>query len=246
MPDKLLIQLGLSKNEAEVYLSLLGIGPASIRRIASETEINRGTVYESLKKLIKRGLVSRSESKNRKQFVAEDPVVLGHLFKDERRKLVALRKELNKSLPVLQGMKAKSRHRPIIRIYEGAAGTRFVLEDVLRTMTEEKEKEYLVYSSADIRKYLYKNFASFSDRRIGAGIKTKVIALGGGGELRGLDERKWLSKNSSAPTYVIIYKNKVAMISLGEKSAPISVIIEDEALAQTHKLIFEELWKFLK
>ena len=246
MPDKFLTQLGLSQKEAEVYLTLLGTGPASIRHIAAETEINRGTVYESLKKLMKRGLVSRSEHKGRKHFIAEDPEVLKHLFKDERRRLVTLRKELIKSLPVLQGMKTQSRKKPAIRIYEGLAGTRFVLEDVLKTIEKEKKKKYFVYSSADIRKYLYKNFASFSDRRIAAGIKTKVIALGGGGELRGLDERRWLTKNNSAPTYIIIYADKAAMISLGERNIPISVIIEDQDLAQTQRLIFEELWRLLK
>lgn len=246
MPKQLLEKLGLNSKEAEIYLSLLSSGPASIRQIATETEINRGTVYEALKKLMKRGLICRSESKSRKQFIAEDPDMLKHLFRDERRKLVTLRKELIKSLPVLQGMKFQSSHRPTIRIYEGTAGTRFILEDVLKTMAGEGEKEYYVYSSADIRKYLYKDFTSFYDRRIAAKIKTKAIAIGAGGELHGLDERRWLTKNNASPTYVIIYGDKVAMISLGERKAPISILIEDEALAQTQKMIFESLWKFLK
>jgi hypothetical protein len=113
-------------------------------------------------------------------------------------------------------------------------------------MKNEKDKEYFVYSSADIRKYLYKDFASFSDRRIAAKIKMKAIAMGAGGELRGLDERKWLAKANNSPSYIIIYANKVAIISLGRQKTPIAVLIEDSCIAQTQKLIFNQLWQFLK
>ncbi|MEK7635759.1 MAG: helix-turn-helix domain-containing protein [Patescibacteria group bacterium] len=246
MPTQLLEHLGLSQKESQVYLTLLQTGPASIRRISSEANINRGTVYESLKKLLQKGIISRSKNKQRDQFIAENPEILKTLFKDERRKLVGLRKELQKSLPKLKEAYNQIPLQPAIKIYEGTNGTRFILEDLLETMKNEKEKEYFVYSSADIRKYLYKDFASFSDRRIAAKIKIKAIAMGAGGELRGFDERRWLTKNNSSPTYIIIYGNKVAMISLGRQKTPIAVLMEDNGLAQTQKLIFEELWKLLK
>jgi sugar-specific transcriptional regulator TrmB len=239
-------RLGFSANESKVYHALLKSGPASIRTVAGATGINRGTVYEALRRLSDRGLVTRSQKKRSPQFVAEDPEVLQMLFRDERRRLVGIRNELTKSLPQLKTLFNAQHRQPVARIYEGNAGTALILEDVLKTVGAEKRKEYYVYSAANIREYLYYNFGSFSDRRIKAGITTKVIALGAGGELRGLDERRWLTEKRGAPAYTIIYANKVALISLGAGSKPVGVVIEDSGVAETQRLIFESLWKTLE
>lgn len=238
---KIFEKLGLSENDEKVYVHLLKNGGASIRQIAGDTGINRGTVYESLKALADCGLVGHSQKKQRQQFIAEDPSILKTLFKEERQKVVSIRKELSKSLPDLRVLYETKHEQPIIKIHEGHAGTKLILEDVLKTMISETDKQYRVYSAANIREYLYYNFASFSERRIKAGIKAKVIAIGAGGEIRGLDERRWITTKRGTPAYMIIYSKKVAIISLGQ-GRPHSVVIEDTGLAETQKLVFDSLW----
>jgi HTH-type transcriptional regulator, sugar sensing transcriptional regulator len=241
---KIFEKLGFADNEEKVYVHLLKNGGASIRQIAGDTGINRGTVYEALKALADRGLVSHSQKKQRRQFVAESPESLKTLFKEERRKLAGTRKELAKSLPGLQALYETKREVPVIKIHEGHTGTKLILEDVIKTMMKETDKTYRVYSAANIREYLYYNFASFSDRRIKAGIKAKVIAIGAGGEVRGLDERRWVTAKRGAPAYIIIYAKKTAIISLSQ-GRPHSVVIEDAGLADTQKLVFDSLWEKL-
>ena len=238
---KIFEKLGFSENEEKVYVHLLKNGGASIRQVAGDTGINRGTVYEALKMLTDRGLVSHSQKKQRQQFVAEDPAILKTLFKEERQRLVSIRKELSKSLPSLETFYQTKHEQPVIKIHEGHAGTKFILEDVLKTVAAEPIKEYRVYSAANIREYLYYNFASFSERRIKLKIKAKVIAIGAGGEIRGLDERRWITSKRGAPAYVIIYGKKIAIISLAQ-GRPHSVVIEDAGLAETQKLVFDSLW----
>jgi sugar-specific transcriptional regulator TrmB len=241
---KIFEKLGFSSNEEKVYVHLLKNGGASIRQIAGDTGINRGTVYEALKALSDHGLVSHSQKKQRQQFVAEDPSILRTLFKEERQKLVVVRKELSRSLPELQMLYHTDHTQPVIKIHEGHSGTKLILEDVLKTVAAETDKTYRVYSAANIREYLYYNFASFSERRIKARIKAKVIAIGAGGEVRGLDERRWLSAKRGAPAYVIIYGKKVAIISLTQ-GRPHSVVVEDVGLAETQKIVFDSLWEKL-
>ena len=74
------------------------------------------------------------------------------------------------------------------------------------------------------------------------GIKVQTISIGPGGQTLGLDERKWLTKSDSAPTYTLIYEDKVAMISLGVDSKPIGVIVEDKNIYQTQKMLFDFIW----
>ena len=66
-----------------------------------------------------------------------------------------------------------------------------------------------------------------------------------GGELAGLDERKWLSEEESSPTYILIYSGKVAMVSLDATQNPVGVIVENDGLYQTQRMVFERLWKVL-
>ncbi len=194
-----------------------------------------------MKSLVGRGLVSHSDKKQRQQFVAEDPSVLKTIIEGENDKLADASKELAKSLPDLESLYQTKHEQPVIKIHEGHTGTKVILEDVLKTVVNEPDKIYRVYSAANIREYLYFNFASFSDRRIKMKIKAKVIAIGAGGEIRGLDERRWITSKRGAPAYVIVYGKKMAIISLSQ-GRPHSVVIEDAGLAETQKLVFDSLW----
>ncbi len=238
---KLFEMFGLSDHEAKVYLHLLRNGAASIREIAGDTGVNRGTVYEALKSLADKGLVSHSADASRRRFAAEDPSSFRVLVDEAEERAATMRSELARALPDLSALYGAERARPAIRIHEGHKGTKVILEDVLRTVGKEPDRTYRVYSAANIREYLYYNLASFSARRIKAKIKARVIAIGAGGEVRGLDERRWITSKKGAPAYVIIYGRKMAIISLAE-GRPHSVVIEDAGLAETQKLVFDSLW----
>jgi hypothetical protein len=92
---------------------------------------------------------------------------------------------------------------------------------------------------------LYDQFPTFSDVRVAKGIRVQAIALGDGGELRGLDERKWLKKDLVTPTYMILYPGKTASISLDAKGDPMGVVIENEGVYEMQRTIFEEIWRVL-
>ncbi len=246
MVEKLLEKLGLSRQEIKIYLTLLNLGPASIRQIASATDINRGLVYELLKKLIKKGLAIRREKKNQKHFTAENPEIIKTLLKNEKEKLTELENEISASLPRLKAFYRRVNHKQYIKIYEGAGGVKFILEDLLKTMKNRRNKEYFVYSSADIWKHLSgKDFADFNNRRIAAGIKAKTVAFGKNEELNGLNEVKLIDKAPNTPACIIIYDDKTALISLSKDNALTSALIEDPAITTIQKAAFEKLWQSL-
>ncbi|MBI2507236.1 MAG: TrmB family transcriptional regulator, partial [Candidatus Niyogibacteria bacterium] len=74
------------------------------------------------------------------------------------------------------------------------------------------------------------------------GIKTKVIALGEGGDPANLKlaERKWIAED--APAYFLIYGPKIALISVAEDDSPFGVLIKDEKIARTQRILFDNLW----
>ncbi|MFA6486557.1 MAG: helix-turn-helix domain-containing protein [Candidatus Magasanikbacteria bacterium] len=242
MHIEILKKLGFSDKSAQVYLGLLALGPSSVRSLAKQVEMNRGSIYESLKWLREKGLVSFYEKDAKQFFVAEDPNKLRDLVTHQAEDLKEADKKITALLPELKSMHDKGGKRPVARYYE-KNDVRKILEDVLDKCSSIPDAEYRVYSDARIREYLYEGFESFSDARIARGIKVKVIAIGDGGELRGLDERKWLKVKNITPTYTIIYAGQVAFVSLDAKHELVGVVIDNDGVYETQKQIFEELWR---
>ena len=62
--------IGLNKNETIVYLDLIKAGKSSVVGISERTRIHRPNVYDSVAKLIKRGLIKQSVGSDKKLFSA--------------------------------------------------------------------------------------------------------------------------------------------------------------------------------
>jgi sugar-specific transcriptional regulator TrmB len=238
-------QLGFSDKEADVYLAVLSGGPDSVRAIAAKAGINRGTAYDLLKELVRQGAVSYYNKEKKQYFVAEEPEKLLNVLQQKIEALQDSRASIQEALPELRSLYDSGGAKPTTKLYEGASGIRTVLEDVLGTCLT-GGCGYVAYSAADLRETLYESFPSFTKERIKKKIFVRVVAMGGGGGEAELSERRWLTREGGAPTYTLIYGNKVAAISLSPTGKPRAVLTEDAAIAETQRIIFEHLWKSLK
>lgn len=239
-----LARLGINARQTDIYLALLKQGPASIRDIAHTAGINRGTTYEILKGLKQLGLVSYYPKGKRRHFCAEPPELLLKLAEDRRDELAAAFTSLARDIVPDLKLMAPDSATTHVRHYEGDDGIEFVLRDILRTVAEQQDKCYRVYSSRLIRKYLYRPFPNFTRQRVRQNIAVKVIAIGEGGEDAPLAQRKWIptSEVDTAASYVAIYPPKCAFISLVKGDYPTAVILESDAIALAQKISFETLW----
>lgn len=259
--ETILKNFGLNEKETAVYLALISLGPSPVRLLAAKSGVNRGTTYDILKSLIALGLVSYYNKQSHQYFAAESPEKLLSALDDKKQGVESLQSEIKQSLPQLKSLYERQGGKPAVKLYEGLKGLKSILEDVLETVGREKVKEYYVYSSVNLRKDVYKAYPVFSDLRKKKKIFVKTIALGEGGQLVGLDERKWLvsenrtdqtnqidridGKNNLRATYEIIYAGKVAHISLDDTENPVGVVIQNRGIYETQKIIFESLWEKL-
>jgi len=234
-------KIGLGNKEIAVYLACLQLGPSSVRALAEQADINRGTTYDILKSLQKQGLVSYYHKEKNQYFVAEDPQKLKDFISERQEQLEKTKTEVDGIIPELQSLYNNAEDKPIAKHYENLSGVKTILQDVIAACRA-GEKHYFVYSCAAIRRYLYEAYGNFNKDRIAAGVAVDTIALGAGGETVGLDRRKWLSHKKTAPTYTLIYEGKIAMISVNKKNQLHGVIIEDKNIYLTQKMLFENLW----
>jgi sugar-specific transcriptional regulator TrmB len=241
----LLTDLQLNRNEALTYEALLQIDSVSIRKVAALTGINRGTTYEALKHLVTLGLASVKNRGEREYYTAESPEKIHDLIRDKRRDLLDASAAAKTIVPRLLARQALPEGRPVVRYYEGDDGVVTILKDVLQTCRNLDDPFYYAYSTSSIRKYMYRKFPQFTDRRIAEGIKVKVIAVGEGGEMAAGAERKWLMPQDPrvrATSYTIIYGSKVAIISTSADLTPYGVVIKDSGAVSMQRLLFEQLW----
>lgn len=238
----LLKGLDLSDKEISIYSALLPLGTATVRVLAVKTGINRGTVHDILEGLVKKGMVMSEERGTKHRFIVSPPDKILSVIDIKERQILEQKRKITLALPQLMSMYAKQGGRPHVEYHDSDKGIKSILEDVLDTVSQGVSKEYFVYSSKSVRNYLYKLFPDFTKEKIKRKIKTKVIALGEGGDPLNLQmaERKWIGRD--APAYILIYGHKIALISVAEDMNPFGVLIRDEKLAETHKLLFSELW----
>lgn len=242
-------KLGLSDKETAVYLALLEHGASSVRDLAGAANLNRGTAYDILKKLQEAGLVSFFHKDTKQQFAAEDPDKILKLLavrEDEFKKTEEKIKEL---IPELKSLQERGGDKPVTKFYEGRAGVKFILDDVLTSTKETEASEYYVYSAAGVREDVYGAYPDFNKKRIKNNIRAKTISLSEGGGTYGLDERKWLPSTSSGRvdmmTYILIYADKCAFISRSSSDNPVGVIIENKMIYETQKTLFLQMWKLI-
>lgn len=241
----LLRELGFSDKEIRVYLTLLSGGPTSVRKLAKDTDLNRGTVYDILKALQERGVAGFYQKHNKQFFAAEDPQKLVEVIEQKERAVVATKRQITQVLPELRSLYAHGGTKPVVKYYEGAKGVSIILRDVLTTVNLQTPKLYRAFSSVGLRDYLYREFPTFTKERISKEISVRVIALGEGGDTQPYAERRWLPLTEGAPTYTLIYGSKVAHITLDESEMPLGILIEDAGVAGTERLIFDHLWSTL-
>ena len=249
MDSSLLKKIGLSDKEILTYLNLLEYGPISVRALAELTGINRGTTYDTLKKLQEDGLASYYHSATKQKFVAEEPEKLLSLVEAKEREWQNIKTSLSDLVPELKALEDRGEKHPTSKLYEGRSGVRFILDDVLSTMKSSKENEYYVYSAEGVREDLYNAYPEFTDKRIRSEIKVNTISLSPGGTTYGMDSRKWLAndkKMGAEMTYGLIYSGKCAFISRDVQNNPVGVIIENQMIYETQKIIFKQLWRFLE
>lgn len=92
-----LLQLGLSRKESVVYISLFELGETGTTKIARNTGLHGQFVYKALDTLERKGLVQHAIINGRKKFSAKDPGILISLADQQKNIAEDVRQKILKS-----------------------------------------------------------------------------------------------------------------------------------------------------
>ena len=234
--------LGLTRNETKAYVTLMELGNAQVSEITENSGIHRRNVYDSISRLMEKGLVSFVIVNNKKIFSPVNPKRFLEIIDEKEYELEGLKKRFNSVIPELELMKKlKDSHE--VRFFKGAEGLKSVFEDILRT-----KEDYVGYGPkdelSDILKHYYRHVI---ERRVKAKIRTRFIC---GEESRDkkpnpYSQIRYIPQEYSSKAALRIYGNKVAIMLLS-KEEPLAIVIKNKAISDGYRKYFEVMWKNAK
>lgn len=248
---KVLYNLGLSDNEAEVYLKLLQAGRAGASVIAYQLKLPRTTVQNILLRLEAEEVVKKTIEKNTSVYAPVHPEELLLLVEMKKRKksreFDVLAGDLKKVVPEMIGMMKGNINIPNVRFYRGEEGVRKVLFDTLTSKTELKD-----FANIDA---MFKYVKDINDEYVAEREKTKVTkrsllldtpfareVYGSGYSSKSHKGYKWIDANLYPFSIEMnIYDGKISYLTYAENDL-VGVIIENEHIYKMHDSMWDFVW----
>ncbi len=250
--ENILIQAGLSEEQAQAYQSLLDKGPQRASDLAKWTGIKRGLIYKVLEQLESMGLVSKKGGPGTvATFSPSHPSLLLANIERKEKEMALTKEMLLSSIGSLSSKYNLITGKPNVQFFEGEEGVKKILEDTLST-----KEEVLTYLDMEI---VEKHFKKINDeyvlKREAKGIKKRILAIENEFTLA-LFRQKFQEnpsffsitdlKIAKTPINEIegaiqIYENKIGIITVSKENL-ISILIEDDRINKLFKSMFEALY----
>ena len=235
-----LMELGLSQNEAKVYNALVELGASTATKISEKSRVHRTNVYEALDRLKKKSLVACVTKAKTTLFEATDPATLSIMLKEKEAKLNAV-------LPQFKLAQQLSRKKDSVHMGEGL----IAVKNAYNSTLEKKQPIYTMGSpkaASDVAKHFLNKFHK---QRIAQKIPMYHIYNADAKE-RINTIKKWpytyvrvLPAKFNSPVSTGICGDEVTL-KFWDKKDGTAITIRSEKVAKSYKNYFDLLWEMAK
>ena len=237
-----LISFGLKENEADVYVTALKLGPTPILPIARETGIRRTTVYEIIKSLTAKGLITAELKGFKKLFCATHPKNLISIFENKKETLETV-------IPGLTTLYKTQGTTDSIKTYESLESIKSLYLEIL----DNYRSGDFCYVIGDTDKFVQndpKFFNKYMANRAKINLDIKIIITDS--EMsrerkkyaRNFNSQiKILPKDTTLSANITVTKNLLLTQTVG--GGQLAVTINNQEIINLQKNLFEVLWNSL-
>lgn len=247
--ETILMQAGLSEEQALTYQCLLEKGPQKASSVAKWTGIKRGLTYKVLQELEHTGLVEKKESQGTvATFFPLHPNSLLERIDRKKDELERSKETLVNSLGTLISKYNLINEQPSVTFFEGVRGLQKIYDDVIRegkdilliqSPKDRNHPETIPMIEQQIKKQVSKNIhvraitplVDDTKEFIGRHDKTNLVT-----------RRVVPSELLNEPAQIMIYGyRKVGITSF--ETTMVSTIIDDPSINKTFRALFEIIWR---
>ena len=247
--QSILEELGLAQNEAKIYETLLQNGEMAVGTIAEKSGIHRRNVYDSLRRLIEKGLVFEILETKNIRYQATDPGRFSELLDEKKQKLDAI-------LPDLSALYENVPNPEALFLYRGVEGWKNYLSDVLLC-----KKELRIIAAVDkiqdprTEQFMKQYYVEMKRKNIPAKVlfrhDTKTKNGKAEGPLAEIAEYRILPKEYPIGAGIGIFSDRTAIFTDTVSQEKIEnettiTFIKNKNIADSMRLIFDALWLISK
>lgn len=243
MNKKLLEEIGLTKGEITVYLTLLELGETTTGKIIEKAGISSGKIYEILDKLIKKGLVGFIIKEKTKFFTASSPNRILDFLYEKEKEIKKEEEALKKEIPLLLELQKTKKKTHETHFYKGFKGIQTAIFEALEDLTSKNEVLAMgIISSKDETYNIL--WQRWHKQRIQKKIICKAIFSDKGTEyyktFKKMKHTKVKVLKGVTPSAIDIMGNRVLIFTYGKEPSCLSM--DNEEIAQSFTTFFNTMW----
>ena len=232
-----LVSLGLSVQEADIYVALLKQGGASASVLAQDIGMKRTTVYAILRNLTEKGFSSVYFRRGKRVFHDQKPHKVASLVEQKL-------KSFNEAIPFLESMDRSQVQKLGLRFIESKKELESFYNEVL---IDQKNRGYRIIGSTPSWEGIDPDyFVKFREKRAKANIQTRLLLTAESKEESPTDKEllrqvRFLPKRYDFRSTLDIFDDKVLIVS--PELSSLAVIVAVPAMVDIFNSIFEMLWE---
>ncbi|HSX42296.1 MAG TPA: hypothetical protein VLE93_03015 [Candidatus Saccharimonadales bacterium] len=232
--------LGLSKNAAVVYESLLELGNTTIGGLQDKTQLHPQLIYNAIDELQREGLATYAVESGRRRFQPGSPAVLLEM---ERERL----DKVENILPSLMH-KFKTKQHQAVFVYSGNEDFQKARERVIRSISRGGTYYVINNGGKRFKQAMEGTYTEAERVRIKRGVHKKVVDFADSfkemgapeGEAEKLAEYRYLPDTDGGPTSTLFGGEYLRINVWG--SPVLTILIQNRELVESYKKYFDVLW----
>ena len=242
--QELFQSLGLAKNEAKIYETLIREGETSVGVISEKSGVHRRNVYDSLNRLMEKGLVIEMVDAQENQYQAVEPQKLREILSEKF-------EALDQVLPDLSALYINTPAEYKVHTYKGKEGWKQYMRDIIKVgkpfysigakgaWFDERVKDFFPSFAAQIKSkkieahHLFDYEVLESSHPIASQVGSKY---------------KFLPKKYSTASGIDIFGDRVNIMheqrvgGVGTKNEIMFTVIQNQNLADSFRVWFQYMW----
>src|SRR3989338_3604873 len=240
MDETILQDLGLSKAEINVYVSLSELGHSTSGPIIQKTGLQSSVVHRVLKTLLEKGIITFVKVGKDNNYQATNPKNLVDFIENKKKKFLDI-------LPELEAKQKKGKSNYAAEMFLGKRAMFSILLNIIKDA--KPNEDYLSFSLIEPHddEEIVEFYRTYNLRRREKKLKVKVLA---NEKVKPIYEKNYtreLLKKASVrytnfhfPQGIIIFRDNVTFVHWGEN--PFAVRIVNKEMARQFKEFFLEFY----
>ena len=243
-----LMDIGLTRTEARIYLTGLSAGALTIQEIGHKTKIKRPTIYHSIGTLSEKGLVSQKRRGSKTYYSMCPPETVRGLLEEQRAALEKRAQKLDTLIPLLtEQAKHDNADGASVVQHSGIEGMKLVMD--IAFYCKSKKWDIIAPYKNFLREYDREYAQRYLNARKHYGITSRTLWEDGMRTDRKLTDEERRERNPRLMPWVMhgkfksmifIFDDKVAIFSSFQ--TPSAILITSKELNSMFQAMFDGLW----